>query len=69
MKNKRSHLKIEHVYSEIKDNRIADHLNDSEIWQKCYHKSDKPDNFNGYEYKIAFDGLVPIQVMSIKEVA
>jgi len=59
-------LKPFHVYSSIEDKDIEKNLNDSPIWQQCYHKEDLPEGFSGFEYKIAFDGLKPVQVMDVK---
>lgn len=67
MTNKREHLKHEIIYSSIEDKNIEKDINNSPIWQQCYHLDDLPEDFKGFEYKIAFDGLKPVQVLSAKK--
>lgn len=64
--SKRETLKHESVYSSVEDKDIEKNLNDSPIWKDCHHKDDLPSGFKGYEYKIAFDGLTPVQVLGVK---
>ncbi len=59
------------VYSKIEDNNIKKSLNDSPIWKQAIHETELPAQEKGihlFEYVIKFDGLVPIQVTSIKKI-
>ena len=67
MTKKRETLKHETVYSSIEDKNIEKDIQHSPIWKQCYHPDDLPEDFEGYVYKIAFDGLKPVQVLSVKK--
>ena len=66
---KKDKMKIEYVYSEIFDKNFSNNLKNNKVWENCYHKEDKPSNFSGYEYKVGFQGLTPVQVMGLKKIA
>ena len=53
----------EKVYSPIHDPKIRQNINDSPIWDECYHEDEIAEvNKPLYCYSIKFDGLTPIQV-------
>jgi hypothetical protein len=61
------------ILSPIKDEKIASHLNDSEIWKKAYKPEEVTDEVRSkypgwYEYHIRFEGLTPIQLTKFKEI-
>ena len=56
------------VYSKIHDKRIAKNISKSPIWKEC-HKPEELDSKKGYfKYSIRFNGLKPVQVLSIKKI-
>ena len=60
------------VVSKIFDKDIKDNLNDSPIWKECKHldelTSDERESGEYTLYNIKFDGLIPIQVLSMKPI-
>lgn len=58
-------LRTELIYSNIYDRNIAKNIEESPIWDKCYHKEDEESLNANYVYTIAFDGLKPVQVKNI----
>jgi hypothetical protein len=56
----------EKIYSPINDQKIRQNLQNSPIWNECYHEDEIADiNKQLYCYSIKFEGLLPIQVTKI----
>jgi len=66
-------MEIVKVYSPVDDKEIRSNLNGSPIWKQAYHADEleaaKTKHAVLYEYSIKFNGLQPIQVTGVKEVA
>jgi hypothetical protein len=66
-------MEIVKVYSPVNDKEIRNNLNGSPIWKQAYHADElgaaKIKHAVLYEYSIKFNGLQPIQVTGVKEVA
>lgn len=56
----------EKVYSPIHDEKIRQNINESPIWDECYHEDEIKDIDKPlYCYSMKFEGLTPIQVTKI----
>ena len=55
------------VYSSVEDKGISNNLSGSPIWANCDHAEEVPAGFSGFEYTVAFDGTVPVQVKKVKK--
>lgn len=62
-------LKVETIYSKIEDKNIKKDIVNSNIWKNCEHPDDvKYKDLKGwFEYKIKFDGLIPVQCVKTKK--
>jgi|TARA_Y100000310_G_C20630606_1_gene788419 hypothetical protein len=69
MKREMKTLKIEKIWSPIKDRHIKNNINNSPIWNSCLHHEDalKDNKIGGFIYTIYFDGMKPISVTSVKK--
>lgn len=56
------------IYSTIQDKSIKKDLKNSPIWKNA-HKEEELESKKGYyKYTIRFNGLTPVQVLSIKKI-
>ena len=63
-------MTTEIVMSPVKDENFKTHLNDSPVWKNCEHAEDVvgKDLTGWFEYKVKFEGLVPVQCTKMKKI-
>ncbi len=64
-------MKEERVFSPILDKHLQLNMQDSNIWNNCFHEEDVEEKKTGYPriycYRIKFKGLTPVQLVELSE--